>query len=274
MLAALLSLVATGTGRAEVAVEPHDDGTALLVVQITEGPDPIPHAIWDPVGDYDPFLVLNRDGGSRGDGRPDVVEANGRPLVVWSYGAGADHDVALARWTDTGWRTEFVTAGTANELDPRLFVAPGGSRHVAWWVPPGQVYYTSDAGGVWAAPLRLTSPAVSGRRPSLATWRGSMLVAYERNAGAGAQEIAVGGLDNALPAAAVFTVPGSAPLDVMLHVAGDRLWMDWKQSATEIAYSVRGTAGWSAPGSVAWTDPSWLGEQEARAEVRRIVVGR
>jgi hypothetical protein len=276
MLAAILFCSVPEDGRAEVAVDQQDDGTMVLVVQITEGPDPIPQSIWDPVGEWDRELTLNADGGSRGDGRPDVAEESGAPTLTWSYRGGSDHDVALAVWTATGWQTQFLTSDRANELDPRVFAAPDGSLHATWWVPAGDVYYLSNAGGDWGVPQRISSNPSLGRRPSVAIWRGSVLVAYERDAGPGAQEVACAVLAPDGPTApfGAFTVARTQPLDVILHVSGSRLWMDWKQSATEIAYSVRGEQAWSRPATVPWTDPSWLGEREARARVRELVLGR
>jgi hypothetical protein len=276
MLAGILFVSTADQGRAEVAVETQQDGSVLLVVQITEGPDPIPQSIWDPVGYWDRELTLNSDGGIRGDGRPDVAEGASAPIVTWSWRAASDHDVALGRWTAAGWQTEFLTSDGANELDPRVFAAPDGSLHATWWVPVGQVYYLSNAGGGWGLPQRVTAAPQHGRRPSVATWRGSVLVAYERDAGPGIQQAVCTTLAPGRPSSplAVFNVARTEPLDVIVHVSGDRLWMDWKHSATEIAYSVRGESAWSQPATVAWTDPSWLGERDARARVRRLVLGR
>jgi hypothetical protein len=276
MSAAILFLSALHPGWAEVAVETQPDGGVLLVVQITEGPDPIPQSIWDPVGSWDRELTLNSDGGIRGDGRPDVAEGSGAPVVAWSYRGASDHDVALASWTATGWQTEFLTADRANELDPRVFEAPDGSLHATWWVPAGDVYYLSNAGGGWGVPTRLTATPSLGRRPSVATWRGSVLVAYERDAGPGVQEVvcALVAPDGLSTPFGTFSVARTQPLDAILHVSGARLWLDWKQSATEMAYSERGDRNWSQPATVSWTDPSWLGEREARARVRKIVLGQ
>ena len=62
----------------------------VLILGITEGPDPIPQVLWEPVREVDPILFLNPDGAPRGDGRPDIAFApdTGWPHVVWSYNAG------------------------------------------------------------------------------------------------------------------------------------------------------------------------------------------
>jgi hypothetical protein len=115
------------------------DGAAnTLILGITiEDSDPLGTA-WQPFRAIAPERILNAGGHARGDGRPDLVygtilddpdPTSTKPVVVWSYKAGADGDIAMADWTGTSWGPiGFLTSGTDDDLDPRLTIEPDGTR--------------------------------------------------------------------------------------------------------------------------------------------------
>jgi hypothetical protein len=270
---ALAALAATtGHLRAEVAAEPGPLKVAVLVVGIIEGPDPIPQSIWDPVRDIDPELVLNSDGGQRGDGRPDIAmdPVTKWPHVVWAYGNGTDYDIAYSRWDGDGWlETEFVTSTTANEIDPRIHV-DRDYVYVVWWVEEtGSIWLVRRPRlGAWQMSERVNGQ--QGMRPSVVTWNGTVLVASETDDGQGGMEIL---MSTRLGAGSFFTefIGSTAEhlaLDVVLHTGQGKLWMDWKHSDTEFAYSEFVNDAWGPITTLPWTDPSWIGVEEMRLRVR------
>ena len=265
-IATLLSASVTGFLLAE-------SGPSSLVVGITEGPDPIPRVIWEPNGRIYPGAIL---GEGRSDGRPDVsLDPAGNPVVAWSYKDGEDTDVALLRWLGEGWSpVDFVTSGSAVELDPRAFVSFGGIQHVVWWLdsPSERVFYVQGQ-----PPRGFGYPELvgrEGRRPSVAVLGAAVLVAYERSSAGGSQEIVLASRDalGGFTVQTLFEVEREEPLDVVLHAAGDQLWMDWKSSESEMAFSERVDGVWSTPILVPWADTSWAGSEELRSAIRKLVL--
>jgi hypothetical protein len=274
-----VSLALGVPSRAEVSAEIAGLSAYVVVVAIIEDPDPIPLIIWEPVRDIDPSRILNADGGPRGDGRPDADydPIAGRPAVVWAFNAGVHHDIVFAEWLGDAWgSTSRITTGVENEIDPRIFIEDNGTAHVVWWVPgsPTPLRYVVRAAGssTWSAPQALTPPGASGRRPSVAIVGGELVVAYERNA-AGGQEVVVARRSGvAWSTTVVASTPRLEALDPVLHLENGTLWVDWKHAIGVVAYSRFGGT-WSAPAVVPWLDPSWFGEQDARALVRQAVLG-
>jgi hypothetical protein len=266
--------------RAEVSADT-EHAVALLFLGITEGPDPIPQVIWEPVRDVDPVLFLNPEGGPRGDGRPDAAfdPEHGWPHVVWATRAGTQHDVAYSRWHGGGWtEVELLTSSAADEVDPRLSISAVGTIYVVWWDRLlERVWMSSLAHGLssWAAPEPVTGIVDSGRRPSILEVDGELLTAYERNSTRAGQEVVVARRVGAgvYVKEVVATAPGDQPLDVILHAEAGLLWADWRHEAGLYAYSVYRDGAWSAPTTVPWTDDSWSRLEEVRRLIRRTVLG-
>ena len=106
-------------------------------------------------------------------------------MAVWAYNAGGDFDIAFSEWDGTEWTaTDFLTASTDDERDPRLFVEPDGTVHVVWWAPgPSErvCLATRETGSsTWGLPVEVTSGTENGRRPSVTVFNGELSVAYER----------------------------------------------------------------------------------------------
>jgi hypothetical protein len=247
-------------------------GPTVVVVGITEGPDPIPRVIWGPADRVYPAPSLAP---GRSDGRPDIsFDPAGRPVVAWSYRSSAGEDVALLRWSGTAWGpVQLVTSGAAVERDPRAFAGPGDVAHVVWWVQdtPDRVFYLQSGGGGFGS---VQLAATDARRPSVALAGTEVLLAYERTISAARQQIvlATRGPLGGFRTTPLFEVAHAGPVDVVLHFEDGRLWMDWKASPTAMAWSEYGGTTWSAPATLPWDDPSWSGTEDVRQEIREIVL--
>lgn len=250
---------------------------AVVVVGIIEGPDPIPQGIWDPIRDVDPALLLNPAGGPRGDGRPDIAfgPSTRWPHVVWAYHNGSDYDVAYSRWDGEGWLApEFLTSSVFNEVDPRVHV-DDDAVHVVWWVEEtnGVWLMAQSRRGEWGPPEQVTG--LSGMRPSVVTWEGTVLVASEADDGQGGKEILLATRlgPEAFATEFVDSGPENQPLDVMLHEDQGTLWMDWKRSGSEFAYSEFAGDAWTPVAVLPWTEHSWVAAEEMRQTVRSLLLG-
>ena len=276
LLVALLT-AAPDSPRAEVRAKTHGTVVYTLILGIIEDPDPMGAIYWQPVLGEPDATVLNPDGDQRNDGRPSIAyyAENNWPVVVWSYGVGSDFDIAFSEWTGSEWsQVEFLTSSTENEQDPRVFVDPPSDVHVIWWVPDTEdVWLTHRAAGsdVWTVPELVAS----GRRPSVAINGEETLVAFERDASGGAQEIVVLSWQGANPPSEVVvaTTSRSDALDPVLHVVNGQIWVDWKHADDEMAYSQRVDGVWTVLQTVPWAHVSWISEEEARALVQSQVFG-
>ena len=253
----------------------NDDG--YIVLGITEGPDPIPHAPWNPSPGGSG--VLSSLSEIRDDIRPDIFfdSSTGTLVVAWAYRTGADHDIALSIWNGTTWDTEFLTSSTANELDPRVFVDDDGTFFVTWWEPElERVLLTSRAADaqLWLQPVEV---AVDARRPSVASYiDGDLMVAFERTAAGGSQEVVLA--RSSAPSGTysfqvVATSESADPLDVEVHVSGIHAWIDWKHSGDEFGFVELINGTWSRPTFIPWLDGSSPGAERMRLIVRKTVLG-
>jgi hypothetical protein len=279
LVAVLLASVSGGV-LAEVSADT-ENAVALLYLGITEGPDPIPQVIWQPVRDVDPMLFLNPDGGPRGDGRPAAAfhPVTGWPHVVWAYRAGADREVAYSRWQGGGWgEMQFLTSSTADEVDPRISISADGAIYVVWWDAQTESIWMSSLGhglSNWTDPEPVTGLVDAGRRPSILEWNGEVLTAYERDAIWSGQDVIVARRvsEGVYATEVVATSPGEQPLDVILHAEGDLLWVDWRHDDGVYAYSVHQGGDWSEVTIVPWTDDSWSRLEEVRRLIRGEILG-
>lgn len=277
LLAASLLLAVTPTP-AEVRGGPAGDAVYVLILSITEGPDPV--ITWEPIGEWEAGggKPLNPGGEARGDGRPDVAidPTTGWPLVSWAYWAGTDFDIAFAEWQGEDWsEIEFITSSIENQLDPRSHIDNAGRVRSVWWeqVQAGKLYLAVREPGatLWTTPQLIQQ---SGRRPSVVPDGGDLLVAFEADGPRTTQKVGLltllagGGTQETTLA----TTDRTDPLDVVIHEAGGVFWAEWKHSDELFAYSVRSAEGWSDPVTVPWTDHSWLGEEELRKIIRTEVL--
>ncbi len=275
-VAALAATVGPLPVRAEVSADPSPAGVRMMILGIIEGPDPIPQVLWGPVREVDPDLFLNPAGAARGDGRPDVAidPVTEWPHVVWAWNNGSDHDIAYSRWTADGWsETEFLTSGMSNELDPRIFV-DDETIYVVWWEEVTNKVWlvTRPRDGEWDISELVSQSLQTGMRPSVVPWGGTVLIAAEDDDGQGGKLILIA-TRQAQGVYATETL-GSAqggPLDVVLHTGQGKLWIDWRHSGEEFAYSEFNDDSWGTTVTVPWTDDSWLRLEEIRLCIRSLV---
>jgi hypothetical protein len=67
---------------------------------------------------------------------------------------------------------------------------------------------------------------------------------------------------------------GGAELEQpLLHVAGEKIWLDWKDSDTTFGWSERQGQQWTQPSLLPWTDFTWVGIEAARVVTEGEVLG-
>lgn len=268
-IGALLLLVAIGSLSAGPGGANGEGDT--IVAGITEGPDPIPQVFWLPGDNIYPSIDT---GPLRSDGRPHMtLDPDSHPVVTWAYREGIKRDIALLRWTGARWDgPHFVTHSFIEELDPRAFVSFFDLYHVVWWIDGSteKVYYTSGHPGEYG----YSRIVANGRRPSVVQWGSSVLVAFERDAGGTQQEIVIATKDmtGQFSLSPIFQVPRSEPLDVVLHLEENQLWMDWIASDSEMAYSTNVNGFWTTPILVPLTSQTWAETEAIRQSIRQLVI--
>ena len=279
LVVVLLATAAVGP-RAEISADTPQGVLLLMLGLITEGPDPIPQVIWDPVRDVDPSLFLNPDGGARGDGRPDAAfhPDTNWPHVVWAFSAGSDRDIAYSAWIGTEWSdTEFLTSTVSDDIDPRVYISDVGTAYVVWWdANLERVWMSALLLGIstWGDPEQVTGALDTGRRPSILEWEGEVLAAYERDSTGLGQDIVVATRvsEAVFTTEIVSTSSSQTPLNVMLHNEGGVLWADWRHSDSEYAYSVYANGAWGSPVTLSWIAESWTQAEEVRQVIRGVVL--
>lgn len=249
----------------------------MLTLGITEGPDPIPQIIWDPVRDVDAAWFLNPDGGTRGDGRPDVAfDSDGIPHVVWAYNNGIDFDIAYSTWTGSGWLApQFLTSSLDDEIDPRIFI-DDSTIYVVWWTAdPDTIYLSTQplSGVGWSQNEQVGASSEAGLRPSIVVVGGTYFVGAEIASESG-NEIVIStrqGQDEFV-VEVVMAAAQDDPINVVLHAEQGKLWMDWRNSPTMFAYSEFVQGAWTPPTAIPWTDDSWVKLEEIRLIIRSTVL--
>lgn len=281
LLAALAGLAGSRPARAEVAADESAGRVNTILLGITDGPDPVGYHAWKPVRPF-PDRTVNADGYWRGDGGPDITydRLTWRPFLVWAYNMGTDHDIAFAEWIDGAWSPiEFLTSGVEDELDPRIHLDANGTIHVVWWSKDDtlgeRVHLTRRDPGVtvWDVPVVVSN---MGRRPSVRRYLGDLYVAYERDSVLQnfAQDVVAArrnGAGHWLSERVASTLREDR-LDPVLHADFMRLWADWKNDALEFGHAQFDGNTWGAPSTQPWTDPSWIGVEQTRSEIRRLIL--
>lgn len=270
--------------RAEVAAQPSPSTstTGIFILGIIEGPDPIPyyqepHLIWQTFrDDVDPELILNAQGVKDLDGRPDVAidPLTELPHVVWAHNKGTDFDIAYSSWEQGAWsETEYLTSNALNQLDPRIFVSEQ-AIYVVWWEMPSATLWFSKHPrmGSWSTPEQVTAMAPAFR-PTVLYWEGKLLFAAERGEGMNKDILFLTRIGPSNYTSESVAFSGSAhPLNVVLHGEQGTLWMDWCESLTLCAYSVRVNGEWSEPVDFPAVGPSWLAREQTRMLIRNQVL--
>ncbi len=286
-LAFFLIIGGSGTAQAEVSVDLVTNGrpqTLMMRDDITDGIDPIPQ-LWQAYRAVSNQRILNPTGTIRPDDEPDVAyhPTTGNPVVVWAYNNGTERDIALAYWTGTSWSAvDFLTASADDEVDPRVFVERNGTIHVVWWVdsndPQVMLMTRHHDADFWETPIQVSPVGQTGRRPSVAVFNDDVWILMERDQSVGETapqpELALFRRD---ATGAEFVEHSSySPLgdqtSPRLDVLNGHMWASWRQSTTHFAYASFSDPGWSAVEQLGWTDDSWLGLENARKTIARLVI--
>ncbi len=282
-LALILACVLVAPAVAEVAVDsPGGYMQTIVMGAITEGPDPIGQVAWEPIRPLPALQVLNPSGFTRGDGGPSFGwRSNGWPVVVWAYNVGPDFDVALSEWDGSSWTsTAFLTSSVANEEDPRVFVEADGTTHVVWWKEgtPSRIFLATRPSGAtaWDPTVTVSPAGDQARRPSVVVSGGTLRIAYERDSAQPGMVRDVVVLER--EAGGSFTEEFFVStdridrLDPVLHAQDSYLWLDWKHDSDDFGCAQHDGSSWSSDAMQPWSDPSWIGVEEARRAVRDAVI--
>jgi hypothetical protein len=249
----------------------------ILILGIIEDPDPIPTITYK-TNDVDDDPLFDAGAGLRDDGRPATAYSidSGWPQVTWATSGGDDYDIAFSGWNGTSWSgTEQVTTSPDNELDPRVHIDSFQKTYIVYWVAgsPDKVFLTTRTGGAlsWKNQGQVANDA---RRPSVVTHDEQLLIAFERELADGGQEVMVARIEGEedVTAESVASTPRSERLDAVIHSSGGLLWVDWKHSDSEFAYSILERTGWSDPVTISWNDKSWVGEETIRQVIKTEVL--
>jgi hypothetical protein len=116
--------------------------------------------------------------------------------------------------------------------------------------------------------------ANQGRRPSVVESGDTLFLAFERGKPNGFREVVVQlrPSDGEPETLTIADTERNEPIDVQVHALNGVVWVDWKHSDTELGYIRYLDGAWEAePTLVPWSDPSWLGVEVARREIRLLL---
>jgi hypothetical protein len=157
---------------------------------------------------------------------------------------GNDYNVRYTATTIDGAETisYFLTTNTANDVDPRIAIAPSGDTAVVWWrdLATDAVMYRkhSFTTGLWSAERLAGTALKSNSHPRVAFANGKFWLAFQiqntKNRSVAAQVI--DDTPEPIPAIVATTAfPGD--LDIRLHVESGHLWLTWIDSSSYVGYS-------------------------------------
>lgn len=288
VLGALLVAASTRSGLSEVSVRVVDGDCegAMIMMSITEDPDPVGVA-WKPHTHGPVNVIINPSGDPRGDLFPDLVFDPDDCVVqlVWPYNVGiGNYDIVYQKIAGgTPGPQELLSVGINKDLDPRIFVTDDGTVHATWWTDGYSVDEVSlklrePGSSAWEPTVSVTDPGENGMRPSVAVFDdGKIRVAYEREATSPgiAGEIVIATLQElgSFTKQVVAETAYSGRCDPILHVAGDRIWLDWRHAEDSLAYSIYEGQGWSAPAIFPLADSTWVGIAGTRRAIQRTALG-
>ena len=196
--------------------------------------------------------------------------------ATWS---GSNFNVRHTLVTGAGQqRASFLlTANAANDVDPRIAIAPNGDVAVAWWrdlATDALVYRKrSFATGAWSLERAAGIASESSNRPRVVYAGDRPWVAYQiQNAKArsvGAQIID----DDPEPIRSIVaTTAYSGDLDIQLNAESKHLWVTWIDNASNVGYAeyVYEKQFWSVPAQESFAVDS---VSAARSRIRGRVLG-
>lgn len=261
-VAFLSALVLAPSARAEVGVHDLAPGGSEMPVPyilgiITDEGNPIEPLFWRDVHAGAPgYRVLNPDGDTNGDGRPDLVlhPTTRVPIVTWSRNGASGFDVVVSRYEAGSWsEPEVVAGGTADTLDPRLAIDPAtGDVHLVYWVDdvqPRVEWRTAPSDlSAWSAPETVSGGQEHALRPHAAFHEGTLRVVYEvdlssQGGGAPRQIVLARREASAFVPEIVATSQHAGDVRAEVHAHAGRLWIDWIDADGEMAWTRFDPAG-------------------------------
>jgi len=253
---------AVAPANAEVSVQstaPFANGPDQIL-RITEDPDVFPLRFWDDVvSSHTPSRVaLNPGGDANGDGRPSVLlnRFSGLPIVAWARNSASGFDIVVSSFSGGAWTEPVVVAGTADdELDPWLTLDPSdGTVHLVYWTDgatPTVLHRQAPADlSSWSAPLQVSDGGDPSYRPASAFHAGTLQVVYEVHRfgpGQTPREIVLAEKVGDTFDAQVLAVSNhGGALWPQVHSHNGKLWLEWIDSADEMAWiRMQSIGGWS-----------------------------
>jgi hypothetical protein len=274
---------AVAPANAEVSVQstlPFASGPDQIL-RITEDPDVFPLRFWeDAVSSGNPSRVaLNPGGDANGDGRPSMLLSPvSGPIVAWARNSASGFDVVVSRFSGGAWTEPMVVAGTADdELDPWLALDPSnGTVHLVFWTdgPTPTVLHRQAPADLssWSAPLQVSDGVDPSYRPASAFHAGTLRVTYEVHRfgpGQTPREIVLAERvgDTFYPQVLAVSNHGGE-LWPQVHTHAGKLWLDWIDSADEMAWiRLLPLGGWSPAQYEVFLNPVQL-ELFVRGKIR------
>ena len=178
--------------QAEVSVLVDQEGRFKKLVYITTGGEGH-RAVWRQVRPSVPLEhLLNPQGDTLGD-LPPIFRFHpltGHPWAVWSMNVANQKVIGVAAWGAAGWTVpgRVVTAPDPyfyDQVEPSLAIDDGGRPFLVWTrkEPIPQIYFSTLIRGVWTPPLRVSTPEIGGRAPSITVTGTIATITYETDSG-------------------------------------------------------------------------------------------
>jgi hypothetical protein len=196
--------------------------------------------------------------------------------ATWS---GTNYNVRSMQVTPTGEQLSAtaLSSNDANDVDPRVAVAPDGDVVVVWWrdlATDAVIYKKRPVGSeVWGEEHTVGAAYESNSRPRLAFAKGTAWVAYQiqnpKNRSIGCQIID----DDPEPfRSLIVTTSYPGLLELQLKSESDHLWVTWVDTGLRVGYSEYD------PSKLTWTVPVFEpfaadSAMAARARIRERVLG-
>lgn len=256
----LITVVALGYlcgVNAEVgAITDESEVKAVYILKvIVDDPDPVGGAWARYSSDDSNRHVLNDEGFVNGDGKPSVIhnEVTNLAIAAWAKNTGAGYDIVVSQLTGGSWTNPVaLVASPERELDPVLVVnTETGTVHLFYWVDdqsPRVMYRQAPPDlSNWSSPVQVSSPAEVAARPTAVFHQGALHVVYESHGqtyGSTPRQIVLGTRDGSVFTTEVVAVTSHPDENwPEVHSANDRLWIDWVDGASEMAWTRRQESG-------------------------------
>jgi hypothetical protein len=256
LLVGALSLPFTGAALAEVGAQVDLNGgvSSYIVSIVIDDPEPVSVPWKRYFDDGGGRVVLNDQGFANGDGPPSLArDVQGLPVAAWAQASPAGFDVVFSRFDGAVWTAPQVVAGTpADERSPALVLHPAdGTLHLLYWVadPTPRVLHVQAPPDLssWSVPVQVSAPGEIACRPSGAFHEGVLHVAFESHPlglnTTPRQIVLATGTGPTLASEILATTYHAGPNRPQVHASGDRLWVDWIDTACDMAWMRRVSGG-------------------------------